>query len=299
MIRPRLLRPGTLAALALALSACSGIPTAISSPSASASVAASATPLRIKPPDSLIKPGTITFLSDTTYPPQESIVNGQAVGFDIDIADALAAKMGLTATIQTADFSTIVQSLLQHKGDAIISAVAITPELQRQVAFVGYFQSGQSILVRKGNPQSITQLQDLCGKRVAVEITTPEQDTLSAANSNECKTTPINMRTFITDTEAIQQLKQGTVDAALDDTPVASYFVKNNPDLLDLGGPPLRTGAEGIAVDPKNTDLLRALQQAMLAIYEEGTYHQLLVKWNLLDDELPASQIVVAPSASP
>jgi polar amino acid transport system substrate-binding protein len=299
MIRPRLLRPGTLAGLALSLTACSGIPTAISSPSASVSVAPSPTPVRIKAPTNLIKPGTITFLSDTTYPPQESIVNGQAVGFDIDIADALAGKMGLTATIQTADFSTIVQALLQRKGDAIISAVAITPELQRQVAFVGYFQSGQSILVRKGNPQSITQLQDLCGKRVAVEITTPEQDTLNAANGNECKTSPINLRTFITDTEAIQQLKQGTVDAALDDTPVASYFVKNNPDLLDLGGPPLRTGAEGIAVDPKNTDLLRALQQAMLAIYEEGIYHQLLVKWNLLDDELPASQIVVAPRASP
>jgi ABC-type amino acid transport substrate-binding protein len=56
--------------------------------------------------------------------------------------------------------------------------------------------------------------------------------------------------------------------------------------------------SEGIAVDPKNGDLLKAIQQAMVAIDEDGTYRQILMKWNLLDGEIPASQVVVNPSPS-
>ena len=56
--------------------------------------------------------------------------------------------------------------------------------------------------------------------------------------------------------------------------------------------------AEGCAIDPKNGELLKAMQQAMMAIYQDGTYRQILTKWNLLDGEIPASQIVVTPSPS-
>src|SRR5438132_13611475 len=78
--------------------------------------------------------------------------NNQAVGFDIDIAQALAAKMGLAATIQKTDSPQIVGALLAKKGDAIISALEVTPDLDRQVALVAYFRAGQAILVRRGTP---------------------------------------------------------------------------------------------------------------------------------------------------
>jgi len=86
------------------------------------------------------------------------------------------------------------------------------------------------------------------------------------------------------------------VEATLEDSPVAAYFVKQNPDQLDLAGSPFKMNAEGIAIDPKNGELLKAMQQAMMSIYEDGTYRQILTKWNLLDGEIPASQIVVTPS---
>ena len=91
-------------------------------------------------------------------------------------------------------------------------------------------------------------------------------------------------------------LKQRGVEAALDDSPVAAYFVKQTPDQLEQAGGPFKTNPEGIAIDPKNGELLHAMQQAMLAIYEDGTYRQILTKWNLLDGEIPVSQIVVNPS---
>jgi polar amino acid transport system substrate-binding protein len=287
------------ALLAIVLSACT--PTASgarTSPSISPVAISSPTPPSITPPPTLVRPGTLTFLSDTTYPPQESIdpATQQAVGFDIDIAQAIAAKMGLSATIQKTDSPQIVGALLAKKGDAIISALQITPDLERQVALVAYFRAGQAILVRKGNPASISGLADLCGKKVAVQVQSPEENSVDEANAGVCKDSKISKQVYPTDLQAVLILKQGGVQAALDDSPVAAYFVKQTPDQLDLAGPPFKTNPEGIAIDPKNGELVKAVQQAMMAIYRDGSYRQILTKWNLLDGEIPASQIVVNPS---
>lgn len=254
----------------------------------------------VTPPATLVRPGTLIFLSDTTYPPQESIdpATQQAVGFDIDVAQALAAKMGLSATIQRTDSPQIINALLAKKGDAIISALQITPDLERQVAVVAYFRAGQAILVQKGNPSNINGISDLCGKKVSVQVQSPEENTIDEANAGVCKDSKINKQIYPTDLQAVLILKQHGVDAALDDSPVAAYFVKQTPDQLDLAGPPFKTNPEGVAVDPKNGDLLHAIQQAMTAIYRDGTYRQILTKWNLLDGEIPASEIVVNPSPS-
>lgn len=269
-------------------------------PSPTPAAIVSPTPATVTPPSNLIRPGTITFLSDTTYPPQESIdpQTQQAVGFDIDIAQAIAAKMGLSATIQKTDSPQIVGALLAKKGDAIISALQITPDLERQVALVAYFRAGQAILVHKGNPAGITSLPDLCGRNVSVQVQSPEENTVDEANGGICKSNPIKKHVYPTDLQAVLILKQRGVDAALDDSPVAAYFVKQTPDQLELAGSPFKTAPEGIAVDPKNGELLTAIQKAMLAIYQDGTYRQILTKWNLVDGEIPASQIVVNPSPS-
>jgi polar amino acid transport system substrate-binding protein len=288
------------ATLALSLSACAlpGPGAVKATPSTSAFAITSPTPPSITPPTNLVRPGTVTFLSDTTYPPQESIdpSSQQAVGFDIEIAQAVANKMGLTATIQKTDSPQIVNALLAKKGDAIISALQITPDLERQVALVAYFRAGQAILVRKGNPANIAGLTDLCGKKVAVQVQSPEENTVDEANGGICKDSHINKQVYPTDLQAVLILKQRGVDAALDDSPVAAYFVKQTPDQLELAGGPFKTNPEGIAIDPKNGELLHAMQQAMMAIYEDGSYRQILTKWNLLDGEIPASQIVVNPS---
>jgi polar amino acid transport system substrate-binding protein len=288
----------TLAALTLGGCAIPSPGIAQATPSTTAIAIASPTPPSITPPTNLVRPGTLTFLSDTTYPPQESIdpATQHAVGFDIDIAKAIAAKMGLAATFQTTNSPQLVGALLAKKGDAIISALQITPDLQRQVALVAYFSAGQSIIVRKGDAATISSMTDLCGKKVAVQVQSPEENTVDEANGGVCKAAPIKKMVFPTDLQAVLILKQRGVDAALDDSPVAAYFVKQTPDQLELAGPPLKTNPEGIAVDPKNGELLKAMQQAMLAIYQDGTYFQILTAWNLLDGEIPASQIIVNSS---
>jgi len=284
------------AGAALLSTACS-LPSSIpAAPSPSAEPLVTATPEAIRVPTSLIHPGIITFLSSTDYPPQESIVNGKPVGFDIDVAQALAGKIGVGAQIKSTPFEVLIPSLLARQGDAIISAMAVTPERQKRVAFVGYFQAGESIVVRKGNPGNIQGLRDLCGRRAAAEVATTEAQTLTGANGDVCKATPINIQFTTTDTEALRLVQAGSVEAAIDASPVAAYFVQQMPNAYEIAAPPIQSTAQGIGVNPTNEELLRALQQAMVAIMLDGTYHELLRKWNLLDGEIPASQVILTPS---
>src|SRR5438046_7074086 len=126
------------ALLAATLGACAvtGSGVVKGTPSASPFAIVSPTPPNITPPTNLVRPGTITFLSDTTYPPQESMdpATQQAVAFDIDIAQAIAAKQGLSLTIQKTDSPQIDRALLAEKDDAIIAELTGTPYVAREVA---------------------------------------------------------------------------------------------------------------------------------------------------------------------
>src|SRR3989442_3880937 len=102
----------TLAALGVALTACS-LPSSMPAlPSATAEPPATASASVIRGPTTLIHPGAITFLSSTDYPRHESIANGKPVGFDIDVAQALATKIGLSAQIKSTPFELLIPSLL-------------------------------------------------------------------------------------------------------------------------------------------------------------------------------------------
>ena len=273
------------------------------SPSASSEVNDSIQPTPIPLPTGLVRAGGLTFLSDTVYPPQESIdpATSKPIGFDIDVATALASRIGappgLRAEFKSLDFNLLLQRLNDGEGDAVISAMRITPERQQRAAFVGYFVAGQAIMVRKGNPLGIHGLSDLCGRKVAVQVQTNELDTLTASNADQCRSNKITIQVFPTDIEAFTRLQLGQVDAALDDSPVVAYFVQQKPDFFEIAGPILQNVLEGIAVDSRKPDLLKAIQQAMLAIYSDGTYRRLLIKWNLLDGEVPAAQIIVSPTS--
>src|SRR5437588_4502719 len=92
----------------------------------------------------LKNPGYLTVGSDTTYPPQESIdpSSHQAVGADVDLANALAKAMGLKgAKIVTQTFSTIIPALQRGNYDVIMSSMNDTPDRRKQISFVDYMRA--------------------------------------------------------------------------------------------------------------------------------------------------------------
>lgn len=243
------------------------------------------------PPD-LLTSGVLTVGSDTTYPPQEYIdtATNKAAGFDIDLITAIAQHMGLKVDIVTTKFDTILDDLAARHFDVVISAVSITPTRQKQVDFVPYLTAGESLLVPKGNPKNIQSTDDLCGLSVGVEEGTLEQGVLQSSSDN-CQEQDRPMITVVAmqdQTAIIQALAQNHVAATYQDSPVTDYYVKQNPAQFEQGGSVVFSGPEGIAVRKNDTSMLNAIQTAFNQVKSADTYHQLILKWGLTNEELTA-----------
>jgi polar amino acid transport system substrate-binding protein len=287
----RLLSIATLVMLSLLLVACdSGSGTTMrdgSPPTRKTSIAL---------PSDLLQSGVLTIGSDTTYPPQEYIdpATKKPAGFDIDLITALAARMGLQVNIVTTDFTTIIDNLVGNRFDVVVSAVSITPELQKKVDFVPYFEAGESLLVQKGNPHNLKTVADLCGQSVGVQKATIELGDLAMA-SKECVSKgkkPITMIVLQNQTDVaqltavVQLLMSNRVVATYQDSPVTDFYIKQNPDLFDVGGAVVNAGLEGIVVRKGDTSMFKALQAAFNVLKADGTYHQLILKWGLTNEEI-------------
>ncbi|MGZ3621807.1 MAG: ABC transporter substrate-binding protein, partial [Ktedonobacteraceae bacterium] len=244
----------------------------------------------IAPPNDLITPGTLTIGSDTTYPPQEYIdtATNQATGFDIDLITAVANQMGLQTKVVTTSFNTIINSLVAKRFDVVISAVSITPERQKVVDFVPYFNAGESLLVKIGNPMNIKSTADLCGKLVGVQNGTIEQTDLNTANA-ACKNAgkpAIQITALTNQTDVIQLLASGRVVATYQDSPVTDYFNKQHPGQFAVGGSVVNAGLEGIVVRKGDSSMFNAVQTAFNQLKANGTYNSLIQKWGLTNEAI-------------
>lgn len=256
---------------------------------------ANAAPLFAKLPKKIQDAGVIKVGTDATYAPMEFTEGGKIVGVDPGIAEALGKQLGVTFKFESGTFNTLVGSMQTGRTDMVMSSLTDTKSRQEGldekgaktgagVDFVDYFSASTGILVKKGNPQGIKTLDDLCGKKVAVQRgTTYEQS--AKDQSEKCKAAgkgEIAIESFDTDAEAQTRVKAGGAVADLNDSPVAAYIAQTAGGGNDFEAiaNPTDAGLFGIAVDKKNTELRDALKAALDAIIKDGSYKAALDKWN-------------------
>jgi polar amino acid transport system substrate-binding protein len=262
-----------------------------SSPGASASIGASsaASTGAALPAGALGQSGTIRFCSDISSPPLEFYANGQQpTGSDIDLGNAIAAKLGVKAQWVNTAFAGIIPALQAGHCDAILSQLLDKPARRAIVNFVDYMNSSEAIMVRKGNPDHVTGLSTLCGLSVAAETGTTVADFLTA-QSKTCTSSgkkPIAVQTFLRDSDALSQLGLGHVAAYGTTVESGGYDITKNSGMFELAGPPFGQIATGIATAKKNTALHGAIATAFAALQADGTYGQIMTKWGLGPDEL-------------
>ncbi|WUD73242.1 ABC transporter substrate-binding protein [Streptomyces sp. NBC_00510] len=269
--------------------------------SSSASSDASKAPLFDKLPKSVQSAGVLKVGSDIAYPPVEFVKDGKNVGIDPDLADAMAKQLGVKVEFNNGTFDTLLTGLRAKRYDMVMSAMSDTKDRQEGVDsstgkkvgegvdFVDYFTAGSSVIVKKGNPEGITSLADLCGKKVAVQRGTTSQDLLKAQKCDK----PMSIEPFDTDTEAQTRLKAGGVVADVSDFPVAAYAVKTSGggNDFELAGEQVEAGPYGIAVSKSNTELRDALQAALTAVIKDGSYTKVLEKWGVTDGAVTEAKI--------
>ncbi|AXE80135.1 ABC transporter substrate-binding protein [Streptomyces atratus] len=255
-------------------------------------------PLFAKLPTDIQKAGVIKVGTDATYAPMEIKQGEKIVGVDPDIAAALGKQLGVRFEFTSGTFDTLLGALPTGRYDAVMSSMSDTKARQEGldskgkktgtgVDFVDYFTASTGILVKKGNPEGITSVDDLCGKKLAVQRGTT-YETAAKNLSAKCATdgrAKISIEAFSTDAEAQTRVKSGGAVADLNDSPVAAYIAKSAGGgndfeaIADKGD----AGPFGIAVDKKNTQLRDALRDALDAIIADGTYKAALDKWGAGD----------------
>ncbi|MFD9036064.1 ABC transporter substrate-binding protein [Streptomyces sp. NPDC059567] len=308
--KTRTSRLAAVAAIAVAgsmlLTACGDQTEGGSTPEGGKTGAVSTAPLFSKLPADIQKAGVIKVGTDATYAPMEFKEGANIVGVDPDVAAALSKQLGVKFEFTSGTFDTLLTALPTGRTDIVMSSMTDTKARQEGlddkgqktgtgVDFVDYFTASTGILVKKGNPENIQSLDDLCGKKLAVQRgTTYEQ--AAKAQAEKCKADgkpALTYESFPTDAEAQTRVKAGGAVADLNDSPVAAYIAKTAGGGNDFEAIANKTdaGLFGIAVDKKNTQLRDALKEAVDAAIKDGSYKAALDKWGAGDGAIPAAKI--------
>ncbi len=241
------------------------------------------------PASALGQAGTIRFCSDISSPPLEFYVNGQQpTGSDVELGNAIAHELGVRPVWVNTAFAGIIPALQAGHCDAILSQLFDKPSRRAVVNFVDYMNSSEAVLVRKGNPRHVTGIAGLCGLTVAAETGTTVTDYL-AQQSKTCTAhgkKPIAVQTFLRDSDALNQLALGHVDAYGTTVETGGYDMSKNAGMFQIAGPPFGQILTGIATTKQNVALHRGIAAAFAALQRNGTYQKIMTKWGLKLDIL-------------
>ncbi|MGW3866835.1 ABC transporter substrate-binding protein [Streptomyces sp. NPDC005047] len=244
-------------------------------------------------PDTVKKSGTVRVATDVPYPPFEMFVKEgekELTGLDYDLGQALGAKLGVTFTFTPQKFDGIIPGIQAGKFDVAMSAITDNKERQQVVDFVDYSQSGSGILVADGNPDDIATLDDLCGKKVAVQAATNQLKLLKSHQDacGESGRSSIDIQTFPKDSDAQLALRAEKVTAQVATKPAAGWTAKtaDSGKAFDLVEDPAAPGGynaspNGIAVSKKLPELTDAIQKALQALIDDGTLAKICGKYGV------------------
>jgi polar amino acid transport system substrate-binding protein len=237
--------------------------------------------LAAKVPAKLKSAGKIVVGTDPTYAPNEFLdADGKTViGFDVDVFNAVAAKLGLKTEYVPAGFDTIILGVTGGKYDIGVSSFTINPERKKQVNMVSYYSAGTQWVVAKGNPEKVN-IDDACGKAVGVQKGTVQVDDL-AARSKKCTDAgkpAINPIVQQGQNQVTADLVSGKTVAMLADSPVGLYAVKQTGQLEALGSI-YDSAPYGYVVPKDQMDFANLLVEALNAAKADGSYMAALKKY--------------------
>jgi polar amino acid transport system substrate-binding protein len=224
----------------------------------------------------LIKSGSLTTCTHLPYAPFQFEQGGKTVGFDVDLIDLVAKKLGVTQAIVDTPFEGIKsgQDLDTGKCDIAAAGMTITDERKQVIDFSKpYFDATQAMLVKKGAGYS--SLEALTGKTVGVQSGTTGKDYVDAQKLQDIKV--VEFEDLATEQ---QGLATGQIDAAVNDLPVWLDYIKKNPDKFEVGAQ-FDTGEQyGYGIKKGgNAKLLATVNQVLDKAKTDGTYDSLYEKW--------------------
>jgi L-cystine transport system substrate-binding protein len=213
----------------------------------------------------LVHPGTLTVATEGTYRPfsYHDEGSGDLVGYDVEIAEAVADKLGLEIEFQETQWDAIFAGLDAGRFDVIANQVSINPEREKQYLFSDPYTVSPGVIVVKDGDTSISSFDDLAGKTTAQSLTSNWYELAQQSGAN--------VEAVEGWAQAVALLEQGRVDATINDKLTFLDYVKTNGQSgLEVAAETDDPSLSAFAAKKNKSDLVAAIDKALTELRDEG-----------------------------
>ena len=224
-------------------------------------------------PDDTQEPAVLHMATEGTFPPYEYYDNGQLVGIDIEVAGAIAEKLGMTLETTDIAFDSIIPGVQAGKYDIGMAGVTVSEERLQQVNFSDSYATGvQVVIVKEGG--KVQSLDDMADAIIGTQSGTTGFLFASEDFGDE------KVKGFAKTTDTVEALKNGQVDCVLLDNAPAEALVDANPDAgLSILETAYTVEDYAIAINKENTDLQAKINAALAELVADGTLQSIIDKY--------------------
>ena len=224
-------------------------------------------------PDDTQEPAVLHMATEGTFPPYEYYDNGQLVGIDIEVAGAIAEKLGMTLETTDIAFESIIPGVQAGKYDIGMAGVTVSEERLQQVNFSDSYATGvQVVIVKEGG--KVQSLDDMADAIIGTQSGTTGFIYASDDFGDD------HVKSFTKTTDAVEALKNGQVDCVLLDNAPAQALVDANPDAgLSILETAYTVEDYAIAINKENTDLQAKINAALAELVADGTLQSIIDKY--------------------
>lgn len=231
------------------------------------------------------------------YPPMEfkDPTTNKLMGFDIDLFEAIAAKMGAKVNWVEMKWAELIPAIKTKRADVIVSTKEDTPEGRAGVSLVDYVMDGTAFYTLRGNAAHFPDMSAVCGKRVGTPRETNRGELAAKWSEEHC--TKAGKPAIIVvgtnnSTDSRLQIMQGRIDV-LTGNPIGMLYQNQiSNDSYALIGEPFYPFLDGIMFPSDDLQLGQEIKEALAAVIADGTYQQLLRKWKMPDGTAIAAPMI-------
>ncbi|WIY82327.1 ABC transporter substrate-binding protein [Propionimicrobium sp. PCR01-08-3] len=242
-------------------------------------------------PDAIKDAGTIEVGVDATYKPNEYMDGTTVVGMNVEVFDAVAAKLGVENNWNPAAFDSILAGVEAGKYNIGSSSFTITPERLESVTFVEYLNVGSQWATLTGNPSDVDQA-DPCGTTIAYQTGTTQEEEIKELQETTCASDPISELSYQGQDEVNNALMIGKADAMAADYPIVQSAIQTSDGKMEALGEQYGQAPYGFTMAKDNLELASVISKALEELKADGVYEAILDKYGVSAaavDEFPVN----------
>ena len=225
---------------------------------------------------------TISLSTGTQFPPMGYIDNGNLIGFDIDLGNAIAERAGVELEWSESVFNQFLSDVNSGRTDGIMGAILDTPERQESLTWIDYLESGFQFYTLQATAEEhgISEIADLCGLTVAASRNSSYADSINEWSDENCGGDAITVLDTDGSPDSLLQLRQGRAQAAMQTSETIAYQAANDETILPIGEA-ITASYYGIAFSNDNPEMVERFTAALEELIEDGTYAEIAAEWGL------------------